>query len=192
MERETGIEPATSSLGSWRSTAELLPLKGSEPNGTTGIASRISSIPIFGAPVAPFCYTTQTATRRAVVQTSGHARSPRSPHAPSSPGPPDRDKIFPLPPGVAVAVPGTPQCRHPQRNLLKARVVVCSYNDHCSAPFSRAFWLVGTTKVYSGIRADIVMQSIKLIDLGFECYGPGYLSSLPNREVIHAESLLEE
>ena len=28
MERETGIEPATSSLGSWRSTAELLPLDG--------------------------------------------------------------------------------------------------------------------------------------------------------------------
>ena len=27
MERETGIEPVTSSLGSWRSTAELLPLK---------------------------------------------------------------------------------------------------------------------------------------------------------------------
>jgi hypothetical protein len=27
LERETGIEPATSSLGSWRSTAELLPLK---------------------------------------------------------------------------------------------------------------------------------------------------------------------
>jgi hypothetical protein len=26
LERETGIEPATSSLGSWRSTAELLPL----------------------------------------------------------------------------------------------------------------------------------------------------------------------
>jgi hypothetical protein len=30
MERETGIEPATSSLGSWRSTAELLPLKGNQ------------------------------------------------------------------------------------------------------------------------------------------------------------------
>jgi hypothetical protein len=28
MERETGIEPVTSSLGSWRSTAELLPLAG--------------------------------------------------------------------------------------------------------------------------------------------------------------------
>jgi hypothetical protein len=27
MERETGIEPVTSSLGSWRSTAELLPLR---------------------------------------------------------------------------------------------------------------------------------------------------------------------
>jgi hypothetical protein len=27
-ERETGIEPATSSLGSWHSTAELLPLNG--------------------------------------------------------------------------------------------------------------------------------------------------------------------
>jgi hypothetical protein len=25
MERETGLEPATSSLGSWHSTAELLP-----------------------------------------------------------------------------------------------------------------------------------------------------------------------
>jgi hypothetical protein len=25
VERETGIEPATSSLGSWRSTTELLP-----------------------------------------------------------------------------------------------------------------------------------------------------------------------
>jgi hypothetical protein len=28
MERETGIEPATSSLGSWHSTAELLPHSG--------------------------------------------------------------------------------------------------------------------------------------------------------------------
>jgi hypothetical protein len=27
FERETGIEPATSSLGSWHSTAELLPQK---------------------------------------------------------------------------------------------------------------------------------------------------------------------
>ena len=27
MERETGFEPATSSLGSWHSTTELLPLE---------------------------------------------------------------------------------------------------------------------------------------------------------------------
>jgi hypothetical protein len=32
MERETGIEPATSSLGSWRSTAELLPLESKPAN----------------------------------------------------------------------------------------------------------------------------------------------------------------
>jgi hypothetical protein len=38
------------------------------------------------------------------------------------------------------------------------------YNDHCSAPFSRAF-LVGfsTTKVYSGVGADMVMESFALI-----------------------------
>jgi hypothetical protein len=34
MERETGIEPATSSLGSWRSTAELLPLTSKAPRLT--------------------------------------------------------------------------------------------------------------------------------------------------------------
>ena len=37
MERETGIEPATSSLGSWRSTAELLPL--STTTGSTASRS---------------------------------------------------------------------------------------------------------------------------------------------------------
>ena len=33
LERETGIEPATSSLGSWHSTAELLPLVCAKPDG---------------------------------------------------------------------------------------------------------------------------------------------------------------
>jgi hypothetical protein len=51
MERETGIEPVTSSLGSWRSTAELLPLKHSEPNHNTGVVSGILSIPIFAKPI---------------------------------------------------------------------------------------------------------------------------------------------
>src|SRR5579863_8042756 len=39
MERETGIEPATSSLGSWRSTAELLPLTDARgPSQSLGIS----------------------------------------------------------------------------------------------------------------------------------------------------------
>jgi len=50
-----------------------------------------------------------------------------------------------------------------KRNLLEARVVVCSYNDHCPAPFSRAFWLVSRHQVYSGLGAGIVMESITLI-----------------------------
>jgi hypothetical protein len=33
-----------------------------------------------------------------------------------------------------------------------------------SAPFCRAFWLVCTIKAYSGLGADIVMESITLID----------------------------
>jgi hypothetical protein len=32
MERETGLEPATSSLGSWHSTTELLPHSAFAPN----------------------------------------------------------------------------------------------------------------------------------------------------------------
>src|SRR5882724_11529966 len=47
-----------------------------------------------------------------------------------------------------------------KRYLLKARVIICSYNDHCSAPFSEPLWLVGPTKVYSDLGADIVMESI--------------------------------
>ena len=38
MERETGIEPATSSLGSWRSTAELLPLSDARLDYHSGLA----------------------------------------------------------------------------------------------------------------------------------------------------------
>jgi hypothetical protein len=37
MERETGIEPVTSSLGSWRSTAELLPLTVRQANHYTPV-----------------------------------------------------------------------------------------------------------------------------------------------------------
>src|ERR1035438_701342 len=53
-------------------------------------------------------------------------------------------------------------------NLLEARVIIASCNDHCSAPLSRAL-LVVATKVYSGTGADIVMESITLIDPDCEC-----------------------
>src|SRR5580704_11989287 len=44
MERETGFEPATSSLGSWHSTTELLPLsQHPEYNKTTRLRSRPKS-----------------------------------------------------------------------------------------------------------------------------------------------------
>src|SRR5215469_10492424 len=39
-----------------------------------------------------------------------------------------------------------------ERNLLEARVVICSYNDHCPAPFYPSlFWLVWHHQVYSGL-----------------------------------------
>ena len=43
MERETGIEPATSSLGSWRSTAELLPLEAQQSHDSTSVVSLVTS-----------------------------------------------------------------------------------------------------------------------------------------------------
>jgi hypothetical protein len=54
-----------------------------------------------------------------------------------------------------------PTLRIHKRNLLKARVVICSYNDHVRLLSPSP--LVGfTTKVHSGIGADIVMESITL------------------------------
>src|SRR5450759_5345601 len=43
-----------------------------------------------------------------------------------------------------------PSIRIDKRNLLEARVIIQSYNDHCSVPFSRAFWLVQHHHAYSG------------------------------------------
>src|SRR5215510_14076192 len=59
-------------------------------------------------------------------------------------------------------------------NLLGARVIVTSYNQHVRL-LSLGPWLVGTTKVYSGMGADIVMESLRsltslvalLVALGF-------------------------
>ena len=49
MEREMGIEPTTSSLGSWRSTAELLPhadyLTACRQIGSAGLHARLLQAP---------------------------------------------------------------------------------------------------------------------------------------------------
>src|SRR5713101_2493872 len=52
-----------------------------------------------------------------------------------------------------------------KRNLLEARVIIASYNDHCRLLSTRAF-LVGlaSTKVYSGMGAGVVMESITRFD----------------------------
>jgi hypothetical protein len=50
-------------------------------------------------------------------------------------------------------------------NLLKAWMVVTTYNPHVRL-LSPGPWLVGTTKVYPGVGADIVMESITLTELG--------------------------
>src|SRR6516165_8892827 len=46
-------------------------------------------------------------------------------------------------------------------NLLEARVIVTTYNQHVRL-LSPEPWLVGTTQAYSGVGADIVMESISL------------------------------
>src|ERR1022692_3625855 len=46
-------------------------------------------------------------------------------------------------------------------NLLEARMVIASYNPHVRL-LSPGPWLVGTSKVYPGAGADIVMESITL------------------------------
>src|SRR6266576_1661367 len=49
-----------------------------------------------------------------------------------------------------------------KRNLLETRVVICSYNDHCPAPFYPSlFGWLWHHQAYSGLGAGIVMESIK-------------------------------
>src|SRR6266566_3898809 len=55
-------------------------------------------------------------------------------------------------------VPFTP-VRIDKRNLLEARVIVTTYNDHVRL-LSPEPWLASATKVYSGMGADIVMESL--------------------------------
>src|SRR5947209_15770120 len=46
-----------------------------------------------------------------------------------------------------------------KRNLLEARVIVTTTNDHVRL-LSPEPWLASATKVYSGVGADIVMESL--------------------------------
>jgi Domain of unknown function (DUF4136) len=54
-------------------------------------------------------------------------------------------------------------CIH-KRNLLKARVVICSYNDHVRLLSPEPVGWIQHHQLYSGLGADIVMESISLID----------------------------
>src|SRR5207253_9883633 len=58
---------------------------------------------------------------------------------------------FPLVPFTTVRID--------KRNLSDARVIVTTYNDHVRL-LSPEPWLVSATKVYSGMGADIVMESL--------------------------------
>src|SRR5580700_583308 len=65
-------------------------------------------------------------------------------------------------------------------NLLKARVVICSYNDHVRLLSPSPLVGFSTTKVYSGIGADIVMESITR----FENWRDGSLSVMPRSDCL--------
>src|SRR5437667_6132719 len=58
---------------------------------------------------------------------------------------------FPLVPFTTVRID--------KRNLLEARLIVTTYNDHVRL-LSPEPWLASATKVYSGVGADIVMESL--------------------------------
>src|SRR6266566_1272017 len=71
---------------------------------------------------------------------------------------------FPLVPFTTVRID--------KRNLLEARVIVTTYNDHVRL-LSPEPWLGSATKVYSGMGADIVMESLHQLGTGACRVGPG-------------------
>src|SRR5712691_1885795 len=66
---------------------------------------------------------------------------------------------FPLVPFTTVRID--------KRNLLEARVIVTTYNDHVRL-LSPEPWLVSATKGYSGMGADIVMESFHSLTAVYE------------------------
>src|SRR5262249_51508779 len=74
-------------------------------------------------------------------------------------------------------------------NLLKARVIITTYNDHVRL-LPPEPWLVCTTKAYSGLGADIVMESISLkspnrrvISRFYRDFSPARLTTLPKSTI---------
>src|SRR5437899_6324667 len=60
-----------------------------------------------------------------------------------------------------------PRVRIDKRSLLEARVIVTTYNDHVRL-LSPEPWLASATKVYSGVGADIVMESLHSLTAIYE------------------------
>ena len=72
---------------------------------------------------------------------------------------PVRDKTSPLPRDAHLSTPtAVSSRRNDYSNLLEARVIITTYNQHVRL-LSPKPWLVRTTKAYSGLGADIVMES---------------------------------
>src|SRR2546421_6999001 len=67
-----------------------------------------------------------------------------------------------------------------KRNLLEARVIVTTYNDHVRL-LSPEPWLVSATKVYSGVGADIVMESLHSLTVIYD------MSSRLSQMPVHCE-----
>jgi hypothetical protein len=57
-----------------------------------------------------------------------------------------------------------PSVRIHKRDLLKARVVICPYNHHVRLLSPEPVGWIQHHQLYSGLGADIVMESISLID----------------------------
>ena len=74
-----------------------------------------------------------------------------------------------------------PRVRIDKRNLLEARVIVTTYNDHVRL-LSPEPWLASATKVYSGVGADIVMESLHQLRWTADLWSP---RGLPPKRVYH-------
>src|SRR6476661_7626196 len=74
--------------------------------------------------------TIQSSVPPAVPRTSAHAHWLPSPRAPSFPGPRAHGRTSPLSQHVPVGALALPQFRIYKSNLLEARVIIASYNQH--------------------------------------------------------------